>query len=176
MARTDLTAQRVREILEYNPDTGAFIWRQDQRCGHKTGNQVRRLAGLQAGSCNKVSGYIIIGIGGSLYLAHRLAWLYVHGSWPEQQIDHIDGDRKNNRIANLRDVSPAINSENQRKPPRSKSNQAPLGAHWKESVKLWASSIQANGKLMHLGYFKSADAAHEAYVIAKRQLHAGCTI
>ena len=87
-----LEALRLRELLSYDPDTGLFRWSK---------NKGSKDAGELAG-CVSPKGYILIGIDGCLYLAHRLAWLYVHGEFPEKDIDHRDQDKSNNRICNLR--------------------------------------------------------------------------
>lgn len=100
-----LDAETLKSRIAYDADTGAFTW---------TGNAPKRspvrpgeLAGWVA-----FNGYRYIGIGGVQFLAHRLAWLYVHGVWPTEQIDHIDGDRLNNRVANLREAANRQNSNN----------------------------------------------------------------
>jgi hypothetical protein len=176
MAASNLTAERLRELLDYNQDSGIFTWKVDRKCGTRSGGQSMRLAGKVAGSVNKVLGYVIVGIDRTTYLAHRLAWLHVHGKWPERQIDHIDGDRANNRLANLRDVTARVNAENKRDSLSSKQTPAPIGAFWRKIPKRWAAGIQVHGRYVHLGHFDSAEQAHEAYLLAKRRLHEGCTI
>ncbi|WBK39668.1 hypothetical protein [Xanthomonas phage L522] len=99
-----LTFEQVDQLLAYDPATGELRWKVARG---RHGNACK--AGSVAGSVNS-RGYIQVGVHGRLYQAHRLAWLLHHGAWPSQQIDHIDRDRTNNRIDNLRECS---NSENQ---------------------------------------------------------------
>lgn len=107
-------------------------------------------------------------------LAHRLAWLYVYGEWPQHGLDHINGVRLDNRISNLRDVPQTINLENQRKA-KGLTKSGFLGVERTRGGK-WAARIVANGKRYGLGVFATPEAAHSAYVTAKRKLHEGCTI
>lgn len=167
MAAAILTQARLRELLDYNPETGVFIWR-ISRQGH-------RKAGDTAGY-RQPNGYVKITLDQHRVMAHRLAWLYVHGAWPLQHIDHINGDPADNRLANLRDVTPQTNSENERKARPRKNGGTLLGAHWSVTWKRWKSSIITGGKSLHIGWFDTEQQAHEAYVAAKRRLHAGCTI
>ena len=107
----------LRSRLDYDQDTGIFTWRNGPRAGKPAGSILRRCKGhYQAGQPSHVR----IGVEGSHYLAHRLAWAFVHGAWPEHVIDHISGDVTDNRIANLRDVPHRVNSQNSR---RHKDNQ-----------------------------------------------------
>lgn len=100
MAKTDLTAQRLRELLNYDADTGIFAWT-------STGTGRRAAPGTMH---NK--GYLRITLDGRMYFAHRLAWLHVHGRWPFMQIDHINGIKTDNRLENLRDATPAMQQSN----------------------------------------------------------------
>lgn len=97
-----LTQERLREVLSYDSDTGVFVWRV-QRGKARVGSVAKTL---------NSSGYLKIGIDGCEYLSHRLAWLYVYGQMPENEIDHINGARLDNRIANLRSVTAYLNSRN----------------------------------------------------------------
>lgn len=160
-----LTAARLREVLAYDALTGIFTWR--YRKGYVP-------AGSDAGT-RKETGYIDISIDRRLYKAHRLAWMYVYGQWPTQMIDHINGVRDDNRIANLRDVTCSVNCQNRRSPRRN-SKSPYLGITWEKAKSKWAAQIRSEGKVILLGYFDDPAVAHTAYVAAKRQLHAGCTI
>ena len=103
-----ISASQVKELLDYNPETGIFTWR------HRPAALKRwnvRYEGQSAGSRNTV-GYIILTIFKVHYLAHRLAWLHCHGEWPQFEIDHIDGDRANNALSNLRKATHQQNSWN----------------------------------------------------------------
>lgn len=156
-----LTAEILREAFEYDGLTGIFVRKQTRGTA---------MAGSQAG-CLMNTGYLGIRIGSKLWLAHQLAWLYVHGKWPEHQIDHINGVRIDNRIANLRDATCSINSQNTR---HGRGTTGLLGAHIRDDH--FRSSIKVDGRLMSLGTFQTASEAHAAYLSAKRQLHVGCTI
>ena len=159
-----VNARRVREVLTYNQKTGAFTWYV------QTGPRV--VVGAFAGTKN-VRGYYEISIDGRKYVAHRLAWLYVTGSWPVDEIDHVNGNRADNRFCNLRDVPRAINTQNRRKANAGTSSKL-LGVS-KHGVK-WRARLQTNGRLTQLGTYDTPEKAHAAYVTAKRKMHVGCTI
>lgn len=171
MAAHDLTAQRLREALHYDPDTGVFTWRPLVLSQKRTTRRAGRRAGWQT-----ALGYVYIGIDGAQYGAHRLAWLYQAGAWPEQDVDHINGRRADNRWANLRDVAHRMNVENQRAAPSSNQSTRLLGVTFHKPSGLYLSQIKSKGKKHYLGYFKTPEPAHEAYLAAKRRLHEGCTI
>lgn len=116
-----------------------------------------------------------IGINGHSHLAHRLAWLFVHGHWPEADIDHINGDRSDNRIDNLRCVTRQHNLMNQRRP-RSDNTTGYLGVCVDRARGEFQARLQVSGRVKHLGRFDNAEAAHAAYVAAKRRLHPTCTL
>lgn len=156
-----LSATRLRELLDYSPETGIFTRR--TRASQKP-------AGSVAGTRHR-HGYVQIGIDGRLYLGHRLAWLWVHGSFPVGEIDHINGDKADNRIDNIRDVAHSTNMENIKKPRRSGTS-GKLGAH-KAKGGRWHAKIQVGGKSIYLGSFGTQEEAHDEYVRAKRRLHAG---
>lgn len=167
MAGSDLTAQRLRELLDYDAEAGLFtrkVWRGGtSRVGSVTGNKA-----------NCTLGYCQISVDGRLYFAHRLAWLYVHGDWPKHNIDHINGVRNDNRIANLRDVDQRTNIENQRR--RRRDNSSGVMGVYEHKPGQYAASIRTGGKTKHLGLYASPEEAGEAYLSAKRALHNGCTI
>lgn len=167
MAAAILTQAFVQQALAYDPETGVFTWRASKRGSVKAGDS----AGF-----TRSDGYIRIKVGQQAAWAHRLAWLYVYGVWPTHQIDHINGDPSDNRIANLRDVLPRINMQNERHGRRRKCGGSLIGAHWSKVWSRWKSSINSGGRAVHLGWFDTEQQAHEAYVTAKRRLHEGCTI
>lgn len=166
MAKANVTAQRLRELLHYDPETGVFTWRV------RLSNRVK--VGGVAGTVN-TWGRAQIAIARNFYYAHRLAWLHIHGEWPAQEIDHIDGDPLNNRIANLRDVGRVTNQQNLRKAAQ-RNRAGMLGALWHGQNKAWRARIMVDGKSISLGCFKTPEEAHAAYIEAKRRLHKGCTI
>jgi hypothetical protein len=157
-----MTAQRLKELFHYDADTGQFT-----RFRAK-GRWPDRVGAIRFG-------YLIIKIDYKLYRAHRLAWLYVHGEWPSDQIDHINGDRADNRISNLRAATNSQNKQNARKA-RSDSRSGLIGAMWESQKNKWRAVILVDGKKKHLGYFDQAEQAHAVYIEAKRTLHPFCTI
>lgn len=168
---TELTQGRLKELLLYDPETGVLTWLVDVMTGRDYKQfAVRR--GDIAGYTNARK-YVAVKVEGNLYLAHRLAWLYVTGVWPELDIDHRDNNRTNNRWSNLREVNRSTNLENQTKPHRdSKSGflgVSRCGSKWQARV--WVRGVRRN-----LGYFGTPEEAHQAYLTAKRVMHAGCTI
>lgn len=160
-----LTIARLRELLHYDRETGAFHW---------AVNHGRYLAGERA-ERKAAKGYRGVTIDGKPYLCHRLAWLVVHGEWPTGDVDHRDGVRANNSAANLRHGSRSFNMQNLRRAHIDTQSKL-LGAYLDKRRGHWISRICKNGKSIDLGRFPSAQAAHEAYIAAKRQLHEGCTI
>lgn len=165
MAKAILDITRLRSLLNYNPDTGEFHWLVDRR--------PNKTAGKLAGSPDE-EGYLRIGIDRRRYRSHRLAWFYVYGEWPELEIDHKDTDRTNNRIGNLRQVTRHVNMQNMRKSPTKAASDLPMGVC--RSRRGFYSQICVYGKKINLGSYPTPEAAHEAYVKAKRQHHEGCTL
>jgi hypothetical protein len=118
-----------------------------------------------AGTIDSSRGYRRIKVNGKIYSAHRLIWLFVHGTWPRHQIDHIDHDRLNNRIENLRDTKE--NALNQSTPKNNSSGV--VGISWHKRCKKWQASITVSGKLVHLGVFTRKDDAIQARKEAERK-------
>jgi hypothetical protein len=166
MATQILTASRLREVLRYCPETGALVWIAKVSKRAKVG-------GI-AGSVRS-DGYRIIGIEGNKVLAHRAAWVFLRGEWPAWQIDHINGDRADNSAGNLRQVTHAENCQNVRRARRD-SGSGLMGAHWIARLQRWRARIKVDGTEIHVGHFLTAQEAHNAYISAKRRLHATCTI
>lgn len=152
----------LKERLSYDPDTGVFTW---NRCENRTNAWNARFSGKTTGHVDTLSsGYkmVQIGIDRKLYVAARLAWLYMTGSWPDGDIDHVDHDSTNNQFANLREVTHTENMQNKPKYRNNKSGTS--GVFWHERDRRWLAYIRAGGKRIHGGYFKDiADA------IAKRK-------
>jgi hypothetical protein len=156
-----MTPERLRELLNYDARTGVFTWAKTRRgC---------RIGGI-VGCCMK-HGYIGIRLDNTLHYAHRLAWLYVYGKWPINQIDHIDGNRANNAFGNLREVSNAENAQNKRK---SRNKSGFCGVR-KENSK-WLAEIKIDYKSIRIGLFGTPEEAHQAYILAKRKLHVKNTL
>lgn len=163
-----ITQEQLKQVLSYDESTGIFTWLSSHSRNARTGGT----AGSKSDKCG--GGYVSIRVCGYYCGAHRLAWLYVYGKWPSGEIDHINGNKRDNRISNLRDVTRRVNRENQRGGRHSKNVGAPLGAFPYRTG--WKSKIVVRGKQHHLGYFATSEEAHAAYVNAKRQLHEGCSI
>lgn len=174
-----LTQANVRELLVYDPETGVFVWRRRPRAMFSDARTCAvwntLYAGKRAGGFN-LRGYESIRIINKAYWSHRLAWLYVTGLWPTHDIDHINGNKSDNRFANLRDVTRTTNCENRRTSHAGKI--LPLGVcRLKRNLaKPYTASIAVDRKKIHIGYFSSAEEAAGAYILAKRALHAGCEI
>lgn len=161
-----LTQQRVRELLNYDPETGEFT--------NRITRSSRAQAGATVGSL-AVNGYVTIRIDHALHYAHRLAWLYMTGEWPTGDIDHRDGQRANNRWKNLRDVSRRTNQENRRQP-QANNGTGLLGVCTDKRGRGVRAQIVVDGRQTYLGKFATPEEGHAAYVAAKRRLHAGCTL
>lgn len=154
-----LTAERVRELLNYSHDTGAITWRVDK--GPKR-------AGCEAGFING-PGYLLIRIGGNLCLGHRIAWLHVHGDWPDGDLDHINQIKTDNRIANLRVATRSQNEQN--KSLRADNTSGYRGVCWSKKECRWKARIQLDGKRQSLGLFDTPEAAYAVYLEAAAKLH-----
>lgn len=136
-----------KKLLSYDPETGVFVWL--SRSGNRSNSWNAKYAGRQAGGIDRPDGYIKIK--GSY--AHRLAWAFVHGSWPLADIDHINGDKSDNRIANLREVD---RKRNMRNAPRSSSNSSGItGVKWHARARKWQAQITVDGREVYLGLFAS---------------------
>ena len=153
-----LTAERLRELLNYDPVTGLFHWRV---------HRFRRRAGEQAGGVS-AKGRLQIEIGGRCYQAPRLAWLHVTGEWPAGQIDHRDLNPLNNRLDNLREATNGQNAANR----RSWNKHGMKGVTYREGLtKPWMAQIKHNGRVRNLGRFATKEEAHTRYVEEAEKLH-----
>jgi len=160
MDGAQLTPDRLKNVLNYDPETGEFTWK--QRCGK------RGVPGKVAGTID-FSGYRVITIGGKRHKAHRLAWLWVRGAWPAAAIDHINGRRDDNRMANLREATAQQNQHNRGRQTNNRSGL--MGVSWDSRAGKWRAGIHAQGKSRNLGNYGTAQEAHEAYLVAKAALH-----
>lgn len=142
----ELTQSYLKSVIDYDPSTGVFRWR--SRPGRKRFNKM--FAGKEAGTINSW-GYRVIHIGDKFYKAHRLAWLYCHGSQPKDQIDHINGVKTDNRISNLRDVDQKKNSRNNKIDKRYASS-CP-GVYWDRKSERWVARVATDEGMKHIGVF-----------------------
>lgn len=156
-----VSLEYVREVLDYDPNTGLLHWK--VRTAHRI--QVGDLAGCWS----SVHGYVLIGLRGRVYPAHRLAWFHYYGAWPSELLDHRNGVRSDNRIGNLREVSDAGNSQNRGMDRRNKSGFP--GVSWDSQRGLWFASIAVGGKTRALGRHKTKEEAYRAYLAAKAVMH-----
>lgn len=164
MARNDLTQEQVKKVLDYNPETGIFTWKFRPTVSLHINS---RFLGKEAGSVDS-KGYIVIEINSCAYKAHRLAWLYINGNWPKDQIDHADLNKKNNSILNLREADRSQNSQNFSITRRNTSgykgiNILPSGNYKAEII--------CNGEWFYLGVYPDKESAHAAYCKAAKELH-----
>lgn len=142
--------ERLKELFVYNEDTGVFTWRIKKK---------QMNVGDDAGYVDS-GRYRKIKVNNVAYPAHRLAWMYVHGREPENQIDHINKNMDDNSIKNLRDVTITENAQNQRL--ASNNTSGITGVYWKESRKRWVVTIMVNGKVIFLGRYKNIGDAKTA--------------
>lgn len=167
MAKTDITAQYVRELFDYDADGGFLVWKPPR--GGRFRNQGR------AGGIERRSGITRINIDGRFYLAHRVIWLWHHGVWPTCDIDHKLGRAAGNHIENLRDVTRTINAQNLRGPHRDNSS-GHLGVTWFAERHKWRVQLSVNGKNKWFGDYTDLEEAAAASIEARRKFHDGCTI
>lgn len=152
-----LTTERLRTLLRYDPETGAFTRLVSLRGVN---------AGDLAGTLHKASGYIYIGVDGRSYRAHRLAWLYMTGDWPVE-VDHENRARSDNRWRNLREATRSQNNANGKR--RVDNTSGHKGVNWVDRVSRWRAYVTVEGRQRHLGYFMELDAAISARVEAAKQ-------
>lgn len=159
--KQDLTQEKLKELLSYDPDSGLFTRK-------KKGRGARCMVGDVAGTVGS-KGYVSIKVLNYRYQAHRLAWIYVYGVWPEDQVDHINGIKHDNRISNLRGVT---NSQNQMNTGLMKSNKSGFkGVYFKKDRNKWQAKITVNKKHIFLGYFDDAESAAKVYQEASDKHH-----
>jgi hypothetical protein len=156
----DLTQVQVRNLFDYDADTG-ILAHKEYRHGRTKGD----VAGCQ----NVFNRYWYVSVSGFSYRAHRLIWLYVYGMWPSLMIDHINGDRSDNRIINLREATYADQAQN-RTPLEGKTSKC-QGVTYYSLPQKWVATIYKDYERIHLGYFPTEDEAAEAYRVAKAKYH-----
>ena len=154
---SELTVEYLRSVLHYSPETGIFTWKV------RTAKRIK--AGDVAGSPDG-RGYLSIRVCSRTHRAHRLVWLYVYGSWPKDQLDHINRNRSDNRIANLREVTNKQNGQNASK--RSDNTSGHPGVSWHKRDSKWRARIKHSYKMIHLGYFTDIEEALSARKAAEK--------
>lgn len=156
----DVSFERLRELLDYDPETGVFVWRQ------APSRKIR--IGSAAGSLSKHLGYWMIGIDKIPRYAHHLAFLWMTGGWPAFGVDHRDGDRTNNRWANLRLANQSQNLQNAPHWGHNTSGHIGVG---QRDYGAWRATITIDGQYHHIGTYSTFEAARDAYLTAKAKLH-----
>jgi hypothetical protein len=160
-----ITQKRLKEVLEYNPETGVFTWTHEQSVKKKG----------QVAGCLQEHGYIRIRVKNEKHRAHRLAFLYMTGEFPTEHVDHINHDKSDNRWSNLRQASNSENMQNVLSA-RSDNTSGYLGVSFNKEKNKFVSVITVDGTKHHLGYFDSANDAGSAYMSAKQKLHPFSTL
>jgi hypothetical protein len=161
-----LTIARLKEVADYNPDTGIFI--------RKIRTSMNTKVGDKLGSLNN-NGYMYAMIDYETFSIHHLSWFYVYGVMPMHCIDHINGIKTDNRISNLRDIPFINNMQNERKA-RVNSTSGYLGVRWRKDRSKWVATLRVNGKAKRLGSFDNKEDAYQCYLEAKRLYHPGFTL
>ncbi len=160
-SRKQITQEQLKERIHYNKDTGILTWKNSSAWNIKDGHIAGTLTSYGYIQINiKIDGIAL------LYRAHRLAWLYEHGEFPRGQIDHINHNRSDNRLCNLRDVTHMTNKRNQ--PIRRDNKSGFTGVVWAKSIKRWLASITVDGKMINLGCYKDKNEAICAKLHANR--------
>lgn len=155
--RRKFSADFLRQIISYDPETGIFHWRVSIRGVRK---------GRPAGYLT-LTGYLTIRVCGVLYGAHHLAWLYMTGQWPTHEIDHKDCNPSNNKFSNLREATSSQNKGNMRRPSHNRSGAK--GAYEDKRSGRWYAQIRKNDRQIHLGCFGTREEAAVAYEKAARE-------
>ena len=159
MSKTNcITQEKLKEILDYNPDTGIFTWKLPRR---------KIKVGVNAGHINK-SGYVRLTINHKKYLAHRLAWLYVHNNIPKY-IDHINGVTADNRICNLREATHSENMCNRKVHSNNKSGIR--NVVFCKTSKKWRVRLRVNNNIINIGYFDDLELAELVAIEAREKYH-----
>lgn len=168
MADSDLPSpSELRKLLGYDPETGSLHWllRPGLTRGERFFNT--RFAGKKALTSRGDKGYLLGSICDRDAKAHRVAWAIYHGQWPEGMLDHINGDRADNRIANLRVVSVVENGRNAKRPANNTSGA--VGVGWVKAKRRWRSMVKVGGRDIYLGLFEKFADAVEARKDAEKR-------
>lgn len=148
-----MTKEKILSYFEYRKDRGELVWK-----NHRSGKFQKRLVGQVAGASNK-RGYVSVQLEGKKIKLHRLIWFLEKGQWPAE-IDHIDGNKKNNRIENLRPATRRSNMQNR----KSHREGRLAGSYWHKKARAWAAQITVKGKRIYLGLHPTEADAHRAYL------------
>lgn len=161
-----LNHEYLLKILDYDELSGIFKWKTKiSKCIH---------VGDVAGNINKISNYIQIRINKQIFLAHRLAWFYVTGKWPENGVDHKDAIRSHNWISNLRDCTSQINNQNRQRCIQTQTFHSNIpGVHFRAERKKWRVLLTINNKVIYFGHYKRQEDAELVCIEARRKYYKG---
>lgn len=154
----------LRQRLDYDPDTGSLTW---CFCDARPSCWNARYAGKSAFAGTDKDGYRKGKVDGASYFAHRVAFAIFHGYWPSETIDHINGEKSDNRIANLREAS---RSQNQQNRPKQKNNTSGFKGVTRHRSG-WMAKIKLNGKTHYVGLYSTPELASVAYDVAAKTMH-----
>lgn len=164
MAKAIVTAQDAHALLTYDPESGHLYWKQRPiERGWNRKFQSGNPAGYLA-----PSGYIMLNVGGKLHRAHRVIWLMVYGTWPEHTVDHVNQNRSDNRLENLRAATRAENQQNH--PLRCDNKSGHRGVFWHTAISKWWAYINKDGKRVTVGYYTNKDDAIAARKAAEQAM------
>jgi HNH endonuclease/AP2 domain len=157
-----LTHARLLELVHYEPETGIFTWKARPGKGHRPGKRIGTLSS---------SGYLIGYLDYSRYPLHRVAWFYMTGRWPTDEIDHKNRQKTDNHFANLREATHGQNTINGKTRCDNTSGYRGVHVHNRRNTIKYSSAIGFNGKQLHLGTFDTPEAAYAAYCKAAETMH-----
>lgn len=160
-----ITQELLKSLLHYDPETGIFKW---------AAARPWIVVGREVGSVGR-RGHVQINIYRKAYKAHRLAWLYMYGESPTKDLDHINGIKTDNRIANLREATRSENMQNVYAP-CGNSKSGIRGVMWYKQTHKWHAQLSLNDKKIHIGFFNTKEEARDAYIAAKKRLHPFSTL
>lgn len=170
--RMKLTPEYLRECFAYNPDSGALVWLRRPVTHFRNAGLMKRwntrYSGKEAGSTTPI-GYRIIGINDHTYNAHRIVWMLVYGTWPAEDIDHVNRDRSDNRITNLRLASRSENNYNSGL--RKNNSSGVKGVSWNNLRGMWSVNVNAKGKNVFRGLFHDKEEAIAVCRDARKKIH-----
>lgn len=163
---TMVTQSRLKHLCDYDPATGLLFWKRREENEIWVASWNLMHAGKPVGHLSK-HGYLSTSVDNHKYQVHRLVWLFIRGQHPSDFIDHINGDRKDNRIQNLRIAPMLVNGKNQAL--RSNNKSGVMGVSWSSRRKQWSAQIMVAGKTIHLGFHSTLDGARAAREAANRK-------
>ena len=164
----------LKDCFEYNESTGVFIWKKRPLSHFKNTKGMNIFNAIYSGTIAGTidnHGYARVQLNGKKIRLHQIAWIFVYGLEPLSELDHINNDRLENRITNIRLASSSENQQNQIKAKSNNTYSKKLGVHWHSRDKKFSSKITINGETHYLGYFKTEEDASSAYLKAKHQFH-----